>query len=81
MESPNAFGGQSITSPLVEIPPLNLEGLSFDLKPKFKVLNDPVHGHFSLPKYCMEVIDTQPFQRLRDLKQLGKHVGLVHQQS
>eukprot|EP01116_Phalansterium_solitarium_P001273 TRINITY_DN11064_c0_g1_i1.p1 TRINITY_DN11064_c0_g1~~TRINITY_DN11064_c0_g1_i1.p1 ORF type:complete len:489 (+),score=-0.20 TRINITY_DN11064_c0_g1_i1:32-1498(+) len=36
-----------------------------------RIINDPVHGHVSIPKYCYEVIDTPQFQRLRDLKQLG----------
>ncbi|GJQ13435.1 hypothetical protein GpartN1_g5226.t1 [Galdieria partita] len=36
-----------------------------------KVINDPVHGHFELEEYCVDVIDTPHFQRLRDLKQLG----------
>ena len=36
-----------------------------------KVINDPVHGHIQLPDYCMEVVDTPQFQRLRELKQLG----------
>ncbi|KAI8819923.1 uncharacterized protein EV422DRAFT_488428, partial [Fimicolochytrium jonesii] len=36
-----------------------------------KVINDPIHGHIELEDYCMHVIDTPQFQRLRDLKQLG----------
>ena len=36
-----------------------------------KVINDPVHGHIEIPDYCLEVVDTPHFQRLRDLKQLG----------
>lgn len=36
-----------------------------------KILNDPIHGHMELPSYCVEMIDTPQFQRLRDLKQLG----------
>lgn len=42
--------------------------------PTAKIINDPLHGHFSLPSYCIEFIDTPQFQRLRDLKQLGKEV-------
>ena len=36
-----------------------------------KLINDPVHGHYDIPKYCLEFIDTEQFQRLRNLKQLG----------
>lgn len=36
-----------------------------------KIINDPVHGHIVLPDYCVEVVDTPQFQRLRDLKQMG----------
>ncbi|KAJ3015556.1 SAM domain and HD [Thoreauomyces humboldtii] len=36
-----------------------------------KVINDPIHGHVELDDYCMQVVDTIQFQRLRDLKQLG----------
>nr|MBA3286088.1 HD domain-containing protein [Nitrosopumilus sp.] len=36
-----------------------------------KLINDPVHGHYQIPKYCCEFIDTEQFQRLRNLKQLG----------
>jgi HD superfamily phosphohydrolase len=47
-----------------------------------KVFNDPVHGHFELPDYCLQVIDTPQFQRLRHLKQMGSayHVfpGAAH---
>ncbi|KAI9096232.1 hypothetical protein DFS34DRAFT_624448 [Phlyctochytrium arcticum] len=39
--------------------------------PYSKVINDPVHGHIELDEYCMQVVDTVQFQRLRDLKQLG----------
>ena len=36
-----------------------------------KVINDPVHGHITLPDYCLRVVDTPQFQRLRELKQMG----------
>ncbi|KAJ3154480.1 SAM domain and HD [Geranomyces michiganensis] len=36
-----------------------------------KTINDPIHGHIKLDEYCMQVVDTVQFQRLRDLKQLG----------
>lgn len=38
-----------------------------------KMVNDPVHGHFTLPNYVVKVVDTPQFQRLRDLKQLGNN--------
>jgi len=38
---------------------------------KFKLLNDPVHGHIPVDKFSLQFIDTSEFQRLRDLKQLG----------
>lgn len=36
-----------------------------------KIINDPVHGHVELEDYCVDVMDTMHFQRLRDCKQLG----------
>jgi deoxynucleoside triphosphate triphosphohydrolase SAMHD1 len=36
-----------------------------------KWIHDGIHGHIELDDYCLEVIDTVQFQRLRDLKQLG----------
>ncbi|RKO86609.1 hypothetical protein BDK51DRAFT_14666, partial [Blyttiomyces helicus] len=36
-----------------------------------KTFNDPVHGHFRLDSVCTAVIDTEQFQRLRNLSQLG----------
>ncbi|KAA6398647.1 MAG: putative Deoxynucleoside triphosphate triphosphohydrolase SAMHD1 [Streblomastix strix] len=36
-----------------------------------KVINDPVHGHIMFGAKVMRIVDTQEFQRLRDLKQLG----------
>ena len=36
-----------------------------------KIFNDPIHGRIEIPNYCVEIIDTLPFQRLRNLKQLG----------
>ncbi|GLC38674.1 hypothetical protein PLESTM_000760400 [Pleodorina starrii] len=47
-----------------------------------RVFTDTVDGTFSLPGYCVQLIDTPPFQRLRGLSQLGviKFVfpGAVH---
>ncbi|XP_033626546.1 deoxynucleoside triphosphate triphosphohydrolase SAMHD1-like [Asterias rubens] len=36
-----------------------------------KVFNDPIHGHIDVHPLCVHIIDTQQFQRLRYLKQLG----------
>ncbi|XP_062566994.1 deoxynucleoside triphosphate triphosphohydrolase SAMHD1-like [Saccostrea cucullata] len=36
-----------------------------------KIVNDPIHGHFEIHPLCVKIIDTQQFQRLRYLKQLG----------
>jgi HD superfamily phosphohydrolase len=36
-----------------------------------KIFNDPIHGRIELPEYCINIIDTIEFQRLRYLKQLG----------
>jgi len=36
-----------------------------------KIINDPIHGHISLEKDLIKIVDTCHFQRLRDLKQLG----------
>jgi len=36
-----------------------------------KIFNDPIHGRIEIPKYCVDIIDTIAFQRLRNLKQLG----------
>ncbi len=36
-----------------------------------KIFNDPIHGRIRIPDYCVKIIDTVEFQRLRNLKQLG----------
>lgn len=36
-----------------------------------KLLMDPIHDLVHVDRDCMDIIDTAPFQRLRDLKQLG----------
>jgi hypothetical protein len=54
---------------------LSLQGSGFgDVFPTAgaKIFNDPIHGHIEMPLYCISVIDTPQFQRLRDLKQLGR---------
>lgn len=37
----------------------------------FKIFKDPIHGRIKVPDYCIKLIDTVQFQRLRSLKQLG----------
>ncbi|KAA8499083.1 Deoxynucleoside triphosphate triphosphohydrolase SAMHD1-like [Porphyridium purpureum] len=38
---------------------------------KSKLINDNVHGHYEIPAYVVECMDTEHFQRLRDISQLG----------
>ncbi|KAK0062604.1 deoxynucleoside triphosphate triphosphohydrolase SAMHD1 [Biomphalaria pfeifferi] len=38
---------------------------------KFRLFNDPVHGHIELNEACQLIVDTKQFQRLRNIKQLG----------
>jgi HD superfamily phosphohydrolase len=35
------------------------------------MFNDPIYGRIDIPDYCVKIIDTVEFQRLRNLKQLG----------
>lgn len=36
-----------------------------------KIINDPINGIVELDECASSIIDTQEFQRLRSLKQLG----------
>ncbi|CAG8591211.1 4571_t:CDS:10, partial [Cetraspora pellucida] len=36
-----------------------------------KIIRDPIHGYITFKKWAVEFIDTEEFQRLRDIKQLG----------
>ena len=36
-----------------------------------KIFNDPIHGHIQIHPACVAIIDTEQFQRLRNLKQLA----------
>ena len=38
----------------------------------WQVFNDSIHGHIEVHPLCVEIIDTPQFQRLREIKQLGK---------
>ncbi|KAL6762141.1 hypothetical protein V8C86DRAFT_2525688 [Haematococcus lacustris] len=38
---------------------------------KSKQFNDPINNHMRMDKVAMQFIDTEPFQRLRELHQLG----------
>jgi HD superfamily phosphohydrolase len=46
-------------------------GLSAELLGPGKVITDPIHGDIFLTKLEMIFVDTEPFQRLRLIKQLG----------
>lgn len=39
--------------------------------PPVKKIHDPIHGYIHLSKFAIRIIDSKPFQRLRDLAQLG----------
>ena len=36
------------------------------------MFNDPIHGHIEIHPLCVKIMDTPQFQRLRNIKQLGK---------
>lgn len=72
----------SIVYPRTDFLPINqISGLSMsnifhyassDVMTGDKMMNDPIHGHIWIPQYAREFIDTPQFQRLRNLKQLGR---------
>jgi hypothetical protein len=41
------------------------------IEEKYKIFNDPIHGHIELDPLCVRIVDTPQFQRLRYIKQLG----------
>ena len=43
-----------------------------------KFFNDSVLGRIEIPDYCVKIIDTSAFQRLRYLKQLGCTYFVFH---
>lgn len=43
-----------------------------------KIFNDPIYGYIEIPSYCIQIIDTPFFQRLRYLKQLGCTYFVFH---
>ncbi|XP_076597951.1 deoxynucleoside triphosphate triphosphohydrolase SAMHD1-like isoform X2 [Chaetodon auriga] len=47
-----------------------MTGMNND-KQRWKVFNDPIHGHLALHPLLIKIIDTPQFQRLRYIKQLG----------
>lgn len=46
-----------------------------------KIFNDTVYGRIEIPDYCIRIIDTPEFQRLRGLKQLGLTSYVFHNAS
>ncbi|GMH42876.1 hypothetical protein BSKO_10795 [Bryopsis sp. KO-2023] len=70
-ETATAEGGPSQQVPVLHSRPFM--PLAYPcLQRKKRVLNDNVHGHFTLSDCCFGFIDTEAFQRLRRLHQLGK---------
>ncbi|KAJ6845483.1 deoxynucleoside triphosphate triphosphohydrolase SAMHD1-like protein [Iris pallida] len=55
--------------PTVRMPPFSLDGT--EERRHLKQVYDNVHGNISLDPVSLKFIDTEQFQRLRDLKQLG----------
>ncbi|MDW8381179.1 MAG: HD domain-containing protein [Verrucomicrobiota bacterium] len=49
---------------------------------EFKIIRDPIHGYIGLTEQEVELLDTQPMQRLRRIKQLANahlvYPGAVH---
>lgn len=43
-----------------------------------KKINDPIHGTINFPEYVTQIVDTEEFQRLRNLKQLGIGSKVFH---
>ena len=43
-----------------------------------KIFRDPIHGHIVLDTLLVKIIDTPQFQRLRNIKQLGKLLETVY---
>ncbi|KCV73444.1 hypothetical protein H696_00980 [Fonticula alba] len=46
------------------------DGSDYNVNP-YRSLNDNIHGQYRLPKKYFDIIDTEQFQRLRNLMQLG----------
>jgi hypothetical protein len=49
------------------------------IEEKYKIFNDPIHGHIELDPLCVRIVDTPQFQRLRYIKQLGisRHTSVM----
>ncbi|GAB2216257.1 hypothetical protein Droror1_Dr00024027 [Drosera rotundifolia] len=53
------------------LPKFNYSPTATHDRRSLKHVRDNVHGNIYLDPLCLKFIDTQQFQRLRDLKQLG----------
>jgi len=53
-----------------------------DSKREFKIIRDPIHGYIGLTEQEVRLLDTQPMQRLRRIKQLANahlvYPGAIH---
>uniref|UniRef100_A0A1B6DWI5 HD/PDEase domain-containing protein n=1 Tax=Clastoptera arizonana TaxID=38151 RepID=A0A1B6DWI5_9HEMI len=54
----------------------------YNMYANYRIVNDSVHGQIALHRLCWTIVDTEEFQRLRNIKQLGVaylvYPGAIH---